>query len=86
MKNDEIQIYLSDALDQEACKPTLTQALLSRVRALQDLHIPNSIIITCLEDLCDDPHQLNVDVIEDVIESIYISELEIPSCDGMTSG
>lgn len=77
MQHHEIQIYLSDALDQEACKLTLTQALLSRVTALQDLNIVNTTIITCLENLCDDPHQLNVDVIEDVIESIYLSEIEI---------
>jgi hypothetical protein len=75
MQNDNIQEYLSDALDQEACKPTLTEALMSRVIALQDLDIPNSTIITCLENLCDDPYQLNVDVIEDVIESILISAL-----------
>jgi len=83
MQHKEIQIYLSDALDQEACKPTLTQALLSRVTALQDLNISNETIITCLEDLCDDPHQLNIDVIEDVIESIYLSALEISQCDGV---
>lgn len=75
MQNDNIQVYLSDALDQEACKPTLTEALMSRVIALQDLNIPNSTIITHLENLCDDPYQLNADVIEDVIESILISSL-----------
>ena len=64
MQNDDVQVYLSDALDQEACKPTLTEALLSRVIALQDLDILNITIIACLENLCDDPYQLNDDVIE----------------------
>lgn len=77
MQNDEIQGYLRDALDQEACKPTLTEALLSRVVALQKRDVSNSTIIICLENLCDDPYQLNNDVIEDVIESIFISSLAI---------
>lgn len=34
MSSDELEIYLSEALDQEACKPTLTEALKSRVIAL----------------------------------------------------
>ena len=75
MPIQDIQNYLSDALDQEACKPTLTAALLSRVVALQALNISNTMIITHLEDLCDAPYQLNIDVIEDVIETILISEL-----------
>jgi hypothetical protein len=73
MQNDDIQVYLSDALDQEACKPTLTEALTSRVIALQKRDISNIMIIACLENLCDDPYQLNSDVIEDVIEWILIS-------------
>lgn len=71
----DIQIYLAEALDQEACKPTLTQALLSRVAELQNLNISNEMIIHCLEDLCEDPYQINVDVIEDVIESVIISAM-----------
>jgi hypothetical protein len=75
MLNEDIQTYLSDALDQEACKPTLTQALVSRVATLQDQNISAATCILCLENLCDDPYQLNVDVIEDVIESIIIESL-----------
>jgi len=71
----DIQIYLSEALDQEACKPTLTQALLSRVTELQNLNISNTRIINSLEDMCEDPYQINVDVIEDVVESIIIAAM-----------
>lgn len=76
MTNHEVQQYLSDALDQEACKKTLTEALTSRVSELQDSGISQSVIINCLEDLCDDPYQLNDDVIVDVIETILISSLQ----------
>ncbi len=75
MLKADIQIYLAEALDQEACKPTLTQALLSRVTELKALNIDHTTIINCLDDLCEDPYQINVDVIEDVIESIVIATL-----------
>ena len=68
--------YLSDALDQEACKKTLIEALQSRVSRLQDLGISDAIIIERLEDLCDDPYQINDDVIIYVIESLLLSRLE----------
>ena len=67
--------YLSDALDQEACKKTLIEALQSRVSRLQDLGISDAIIIERLEDLCDDPYQINDDVIIYVIESLLLSRL-----------
>lgn len=75
MLTSEIQLYLSDALDQEACKKTLTEALQSRVRALQAMDIPDATIITCLEDLAEDTYQLNDDVILDVIEWILIAAM-----------
>ncbi len=67
MSNDEIERYLSAALDQEACKATLLAALHSRVSALQQTGILPANILTALENLLDDPWQLNDDVIEMVI-------------------
>ena len=70
-----MRVYLSDALDQEACKKTLIEALQSRVSCLQHLVVSDTIIIECLEDLCDDPYQINDDVIIYVIESLLLSKL-----------
>lgn len=68
MSTAEIEAYLSAALDQEACKDTLTAALVSRVSALCERGIAVITLIVCLENLCDDPGQINEDVIENVIE------------------
>lgn len=75
MSDDEIQVYLSEALDQEACKATLLAALESRVSSLQDLGIINGKIINGLENLHDDPYQINDDVILIVIENLFISDI-----------
>ena len=75
MSETEIQVYLSEALDQEACKATLIAALESRVCSLQDLGISNREIINSLENLCDDPYQINDDVIFVVIENLVIGEI-----------
>ena len=72
MHNQEIQVYLSDALDQEACKKTLTEALQSRVTTLQQQQVSDTVIIDALENLSEDAYQLNDDVILDVIEWILI--------------
>ena len=72
MSNQELEDYLSDALDQEACKKTLTEALQSRVNSLQQRGIPTIKIIACLENLSDDPYQLNDDVIRDVMDWILL--------------
>ncbi len=75
MSDDEVQVYLAAALDQEACKATLTAALESRVTALQRLDISNARILTGLQNLCDAPYQMNDDVIYDVIELVMIASL-----------
>lgn len=75
MPNDDIQQYLSDALDQEACKKTLTESLQSRVIELQNKQVSNATIIECLENLSEDTYQLNDDVITDVIEWILITAM-----------
>lgn len=75
MLNDDIQLYLSEALDQEACKKTLTGALQSRVIALQQAQVSNKRIIDCLDNLSVEDYQLNGDVILDVIEWILISAM-----------
>jgi len=68
LSHTEIESYLAAALDQEACKKTLTEALMSRVMALQGEGISDIAIIVSLEELCDDPQQINDDVIDAVIE------------------
>lgn len=75
MSPAKIRTYLSDALDQEACKKTLIEALESRVVRLQNHGLSDQIIIEYLEDLCDDPYQINDDVIIHVIESILLSRM-----------
>ncbi|MEQ8673696.1 MAG: hypothetical protein RLP44_11955 [Aggregatilineales bacterium] len=77
MTDEAIQTYLSAALDQEACKKTLTEALESRVIALQKREITATTIITCLKALCDDPFQINDDVIYDVIEGLHLSQKRV---------
>lgn len=67
-QHKHIEAYLSAALDQEACKPTLTAALISRVVALHEAGTSVMTLLECLENLCDDPAQLNADVIEDVMD------------------
>jgi hypothetical protein len=67
MSDNEIQVYLSMSLDQEACKATLLAALKSRVDALRDKGVPDSTIVTCLENLIEASYQMNDDVIEDMI-------------------
>lgn len=67
MTADEISGYLSAALDQEACKDTLRAALVSRVESLAQRGIEDSIIVRQLEELCEDPYQINDDVIREVI-------------------
>ncbi|GIL09120.1 MAG: hypothetical protein BroJett033_6310 [Chloroflexota bacterium] len=70
MTPEQREAYLSAALDQEACKPTLTEALISRVVALRaDGAAPLS-LIEALENLYEEPDQLNRDVIEAVLEWI----------------
>jgi len=73
MSDSEIQVYLSAALDQEACKATLLAALSSRVDALRGLHIPDTTIIASLHNVADEPYQMNDDVIEDMIEQVMIT-------------
>lgn len=64
----QIEAYLSAALDQEACEPTLTAALLSRVTALRAGGSAAITLLQCLENLCAEPGQLNCDVIEAVAD------------------
>lgn len=68
MSNTQIEVYLSAALDQEACRNTLIEALTSRVCALHDKGVAVLTIIECLENLCVQPGQLHGDVIEDVMD------------------
>jgi hypothetical protein len=72
MRVEQIEAYLSVALDQEACKPTLTQALISRLVALQTGGIAVMALIECLENLCEEPDQLNRDVIENVMDWMLV--------------
>lgn len=78
MSDHEIQTYLSQALDQEACKDTLTTALNSRILSLQNWGIPTARILDSLETLHEDPYQINDDVIFTVIETLVIASLESP--------
>lgn len=73
MTSDDMQTYLADALDQEACKNTLIMALESRVKHLQDEGVATQNIIERLEELCDDAYQINDDVILYVMESLIIA-------------
>lgn len=68
MSDTQIEAYLAAALDQEACKATLTAALASRVAALQTGGITVIRLLACLENLCEDTGQLNTDVIESVMD------------------
>ncbi len=79
MTPNDLEIYLSEALDQEACKPTLTEALKSRVIALQQRGISNMTVLICLENLCDDDYQLNDDVIADVMDWLVIGFMDTVS-------
>lgn len=72
MTIEQVEAYLSAALDQEACKQTLTEALVSRVVALQAAGITAITLIECLENLCEEPDQLNRDVIENVMDWILV--------------
>ena len=76
MTHDEIETYLADALDQEACKPTLVSALTSRVIALQNRGIPMIKIMIGLENICDDPDQINNDVIDNVLEWMLTTPID----------
>lgn len=67
---DEYSIYLSAALDQEACKATLLSALVSRVDGLRLRGVSDEQICTALYQLSLDPYQMNDDVIVDVMEWI----------------
>ncbi len=71
MKPEDIQGYLAAALDQCACKATLTGALQSRVATLHDRGIPTHAIVTELNTLCADPYQMNGDVIREVIKTLH---------------
>ena len=75
MPNNEISTYLSDALDQEACKKTLTEALITRVITLQKQGLSNTQIINHLDSLYDNPYQIHDDIIDFVIESLLIDTL-----------
>lgn len=68
MNTSQVEAYLSDALDQEACKATLIAALTSRVEALHARGIPVLTLIVSLENLADERDQLNTDAIEDVLD------------------
>lgn len=70
MTTQQIEAYLSAALDQEACKSTLTDALVSRIVALRKKEIALLTLIGCLENMCEQPGQLNSDVIENVVDLI----------------
>lgn len=72
MTENDMQVYLSAALDQVACKATLTGALESRVASLLGMGKSQAAVIHALECLCDDPYQMNDDVIEDVIEAMRV--------------
>jgi len=76
MSDNEIQVYLSGALDQEACRETLLAALQSRVSTLQELCVSDTTLISCLECLYEDPYQINDDIIFEVIELITISSVQ----------
>lgn len=73
MTPEQIEAYLSAALDQEACKPTLIEALTSRVIALQSSGVAGITLIQCMENLCEEPDQLNQDVIEAVMEWVLVN-------------
>jgi hypothetical protein len=67
---NDMQIYLSAALDQEACRETLCNALISRVVVLRQNGIEADTVIQVLHALCHDPYQINDDVILNVIDLI----------------
>jgi hypothetical protein len=73
MSSEQREAYLAAALDQEACKATLTAALRSRVVALHQGGAAIVTLIECLENLGDDPDQLNRDVIEDVMDWMLVA-------------
>lgn len=77
MTDHEAQGYLSAALDQEACKATLTAALKSRVSELEMRGFSGERILSCLYGLCDDPFQMHEDIIEDVIEWMHYGSLSL---------
>lgn len=72
MTRDDIKLYLSAALDQEACKATLMAALWSRVDVLRDKHLADNQIIDLLQSISADPYQLNEDVVYEVIEEMIL--------------
>lgn len=77
MIDNEVQVYLSVALDQEACKATLLAALKSRVDALRGMDVPNRTIVACLENLIEAQYQINDDVIEEMIEFVIITSISV---------
>lgn len=76
MLNSQIEIYLSSALDQEACKDTLIAALISRVVTLHKQGITTSQLVKCLNHMCEDDYQINDDVIEHVIELLLVGLIQ----------
>ena len=70
LSDAEITTYLSGALDQVACKDTLRGALLSRVDSLASQGISSRIICRNLVHMCEDPYQINDDVIREIVDQL----------------
>ncbi len=65
---ESIEIHLAEVLNQPACKPTLIEALISHIVSLRENGTPMLTVLESLENLLDDPHQANPEVIEIVME------------------
>ena len=76
MSDIQIEIYLSEALDQEACKDPLIAALISRIIALLNQGITITQLVKCLNHLCEDRYQMNDDVIQYVMELLLIGRIQ----------
>ena len=75
MSEFQIETYLSGALDQEACKNTLIDALISRVITLYEQGITTPQLIKCLNHMCKDDYQINDDVIAHVMELLLVGSI-----------
>lgn len=70
MTTTDIQTYLSNALDQEACRDTLITALRSRVVELQTQGISQVTLFNYLQYLANDEYQINDDIIYAVMDML----------------
>lgn len=72
MTDHDTYVYLSAALDQNACKATLVAALTSRVDELQQRGVALTAIVNQLQQIAAEPYQMNDDIIALVLDELTV--------------